>query len=106
MVTLARDDAVAKGITVNGLPFMLKRPTGYGDIEDLDAYYQDCVIGGPGAFIVPVREAHQFADAIRTKLVREIAGGPDLNPLIQQAQDRERMNCLIGEMQRRRQWGP
>jgi hypothetical protein len=74
-VTLARDEAVAKGITINGLPFMLKRPTGYGDIENLDAYSQDCVIGGPSAFIVPVREAHQFADAIRTKLVREIGGG-------------------------------
>ena len=74
MVTLARNEAVAQGITINGLPFMLKRPTGIGDIEDLDLYYQDCVIGGPGAFIVPVRERRQFAEAIRTKLVREIAG--------------------------------
>jgi hypothetical protein len=106
MVTLARDEAVAEGITINGLPFMLKRPTGYGDIEELDAYYQDCVIGGPGAFMVPVREAQHFAEAIRTKLVREIAGGPDFEPLIRRVQDRERSNCLIGEIQRRRQWGP
>ena len=105
MVTLARNDAVGKGITINGLPFMLKRPTGFGDIENLDWYYQDCVIGGPGSFIVPVREKHHFADAIRTKLVREIAGLGDPEPLIRRAQERERMNCLIGEIQRRQRWG-
>jgi Protein of unknown function (DUF1194) len=107
MVTLARNDAVGKGITINGLPFMLKRPTGFGDIENLDWYYQDCVIGGPGAFIVPVREKHHFADAIRTKLVREIAGRNEaVEPLVKRAQERERMNCLIGEIQRRQRWGP
>jgi Protein of unknown function (DUF1194) len=106
MVTLARNDAVAKGITINGLPFMLKRPTGFGDIENLDWYYQDCVIGGPGAFIVPVREKQHFADAIRTKLVREIAALGEPEPLIRRAQERERMNCLIGEIQRRQRWGP
>jgi hypothetical protein len=105
-VTLARDEAVAGGITINGLPFMLKRPSGMGDIENLDLYYRDCVIGGPGAFIVPVREARHFADAIRTKLVREIAGVPEPEPLVRLAQDRERFNCLVGEMQRRRQWEP
>jgi hypothetical protein len=39
LVTLARNDALAKGITVNGLPIMLKKP-GYLDIQDLDAYYR------------------------------------------------------------------
>src|SRR5215210_778085 len=65
MVTLARNEAIAQGTTINGLPFMLKRPTGLGDIENLDHYYQDCVIGGQGAFIVPVRESRHFAEAIR-----------------------------------------
>ncbi len=106
MVTLARDAALAKGIVINGLPLMLKRPTGWGDIENLDHYYQDCVIGGPGAFIVPVRERAQFADAIRTKLVREIADLRDPHPLIHRAQAREPMNCLIGEQMRRRNYGP
>ena len=106
IVTLARNEAVAQGITINGLPFMLKRPTGMGDIENLDLYYQDCVIGGPGAFIIPVRERQQFAGAIRTKLVREIAGELEPEALIKPAQDRERFNCLVGEMQRRRQWEP
>lgn len=107
VVTLARDEAVRQGVTINGLPFMLKRPTGYGDIENLDEYYKDCVIGGPGAFIVPVREARHFADAIRTKLVREIAAlPPDPEPLVRSAEDRERSNCLIGEIMRRQRFGP
>src|SRR5215831_11978932 len=50
-VTLARDDVLAAGITINGLPIMLKRPNSFTmDIENLDVYYEDCVIGGPGAF--------------------------------------------------------
>ena len=106
MVTLARDAAVAAGVTINGLPFMLKRPTGIGDIENLDLYYEDCVIGGQGAFIVPVREARHFADAVRTKLLREIAGTVVSEPLVKMAQGRERPDCLIGERMRRRQFGP
>jgi hypothetical protein len=105
-VTLARDDAVASGITINGLPFLLKRPSGRGEIENLDLYYLDCVIGGPGAFIVPVREAHHFADAIKTKLVREIAGMKEPEPLLKRAQERERSNCLTGEILRNQQRGP
>jgi hypothetical protein len=98
----ARDEAVARGITVNGLPIMLKRPGGYFDIEDLDAYYRDCVIGGPGAFMVPVRERRHFADAIRTKLVREIA---DLGaPLVQPAQAQPRANCFSGESPSWERW--
>ena len=54
-------------------------------MEDLDLYYRDCVIGGQGAFIVPVRERAQFADAIRTKIVREIAGDPEAH-LVKPAQ--------------------
>jgi hypothetical protein len=105
-VTMARDDAVAKGVVINGLPFMLKKPSGFGDIEHLDLYYEDCVIGGPGAFVLPIRERHQIADATRTKLVREIADDHPWEPLVKPAQARERMNCLIGEAMRRQQWGP
>ena len=105
-VTLARDDAVAQGIVINGLPIMMKRPTGFGDIENLDWYYRDCVIGGTGSFIVPVRERSHFAEAIKTKLVREIADAGEPEPLVKRAQERERMNCLIGEMQRRQRWEP
>jgi hypothetical protein len=100
----ARDEAVAKGIVINGLPLMLKRPTGFGDMENLDHYYQDCVIGGAGAFLVPVRERQQFAEAIKTKILREIAGlrGPQIQhawhsveplDLVRRVQEREPMNC-------------
>ena len=44
------------------------------DIDNLDVYYEDCVIGGPGAFVVPIRERAKFIEATRTKLVLEIAG--------------------------------
>jgi hypothetical protein len=91
-VTSARDEAVAKGITINGLPIMLKRPRGPGEIEDLDRYYLNCVIGGQGAFLVPVRERFQFAEAIKTKIIREIAGRyPE--PHVQHAQAALPIDC-------------
>ena len=102
-VAPARDEAVAGGVVINGLPIMLKRGTSAWDIPDLDLYYKDCVIGGQGAFVVPVRERAQFAAAIRTKLVLEIAGRPLPEPLVRPAQAEARVNCLVGEMQRRRQ---
>ncbi len=75
LVTVTRDEVLAKGITINGLPIMLKRPNASTmDIDQLDIYYEDCVIGGPGAFVIPIRERDQFKEAIRTKLVLEIAG--------------------------------
>ena len=67
-MSFLRSSGSSIAFAINGLPFLMKRPTGYGDIENLDHYYQDCVIGGPGAFIVPVRQAHDFVDAIRTKV--------------------------------------
>ena len=102
-VTAARDDALAAGVTVNGLPILMKRGTSAWDIPDLDLYYRDCLIGGRGAFMVPVLEREQFAKAIRTKLVLEIAGRPLPEPLVRPAQAEARVNCLVGEMQRRRQ---
>ncbi|HEY7382751.1 MAG TPA: DUF1194 domain-containing protein [Beijerinckiaceae bacterium] len=106
VVTVARDEAVAQGIVVNGLPIMLKRP-GYLDIPDLDIYYRDCVIGGTGSFMVPVRHRDQFAQAIKTKIMREIADLAPPQPLIQRAQAGEaaRANCLVGETQWRERMG-
>ena len=104
MVTAARDDAVAAGITVNGLPLMLKQP-GYFDIPDLDLYYKGCVIGGPGAFVVPVRERGQLREAIKTKILLEVAGGVPDAPLVQPAQAEARPNCLVGEAQWRDRMG-
>jgi hypothetical protein len=104
-VTSARDDAMAQGITINGLPIMLKRPDSFWDIEDLDLYFQDCVIGGPGAFMIPVREKRHFAEAIKTKIVREIAGQPQPNAFIQSAQAERTVHCLAGENRRRQRMG-
>jgi hypothetical protein len=96
-VTQARDEALARGITINGLPIMLNRARGYWDVENLDIYYRDCVIGGSGAFMVPVRERQQFAQAIKTKIIREIAGlddGPKPVPIQAEAPT----NCGAGGM--------
>ncbi|MGA0533204.1 DUF1194 domain-containing protein [Hansschlegelia sp. KR7-227] len=74
-VESARDAVLARGVVINGLPLLLKRPSfSMMDVGELDVYYRDCVIGGPGAFMAPVRAIDQFAEAVRTKLVMEIAG--------------------------------
>jgi hypothetical protein len=106
LVTLARDDVLAAGITINGLPIMLKRPSSFTmDIENLDVYYEDCVIGGPGSFVVPIREREQFKEATRTKLVLEVAGGPgDLAATPVQLR-KPRISCTIGEQMWQRRWG-
>jgi hypothetical protein len=105
-VTIARDDVLAAGITINGLPIMLKRPNSFTmDIENLDIYYEDCVIGGPGAFVVPIREREQFKEATRTKLVLEIAGRtPERRVMPAQARA-PRISCTIGEQMWRDRWG-
>lgn len=74
-VTLARDRAVSEGIIINGLPIMNGRADAEGNLPlpDLDQYYRDCVIGGPGAFIVVAHSFDEFGVAIRRKLISEIA---------------------------------
>jgi len=68
LANLARDDAIAAGVTINGLPILALEP-------DLDTYYQNNVIGGPGAFIVVAERYETFAAAILKKLITEIASG-------------------------------
>jgi hypothetical protein len=97
-VTGARDAALAKGIVINGLPIMVKEPSyATTDIRDLDLYYEDCVIGGPGAFIMTIRNREKFQEAIRTKLVREVAGVTPERPVVPAAATEPRVSCLIGE---------
>jgi hypothetical protein len=101
-----RDDVLAAGITINGLPIMLKRPLPNSlDIENLDIYYEDCVIGGPGAFVVPIRERAQFKDAVRTKLVLEVAGRTPRARIVPAQARVPRISCTIGEEMRRQRWG-
>lgn len=96
-VTEARDAAVAQGVTVNGLPLMLKEETiSWQSMLHLDHYYEDCVIGGPGAFSIPVRSKEGFSDAIRMKLVLEIAGLVDDQPkIIRASGQRDTVMCSL-----------
>jgi hypothetical protein len=106
LVTLVRDDVVAAGITINGLPIMLKRPNSFTmDLERLDIYFEDCVIGGPGAFVIPIRERDQFKEAIRTKLVLEVAGRTPERRVIPAQGRAPRISCTIGEQMWRERWG-
>jgi uncharacterized protein DUF1194 len=105
LVELTRDDVLAAGITINGLPIMLKRPyAGSMDIPNLDEYYEDCVIGGPGSFVIPIREREKFIEATRTKLVLEVAGRQP-EPQIMPTASRARVSCTIGERMWQERWG-
>jgi len=89
---------VAAGVTINGLPLMMKtNKNSWQAMLNLDHYYEDCVIGGPGSFAIPVRSKEGFADAIRMKLVLEIAGlhlkEPD--PYFQHVSGREPVRCNL-----------
>jgi hypothetical protein len=91
-VTHARDAAVSEGITINGLALMLKRPDGPLEIEKVDQYYRDCVIGGLGAFMIAVRERGEFAEAIKSKIIREVTSRFSA-ATIQKAVAEPRVNC-------------
>jgi hypothetical protein len=93
-VTLMRDQVVDAGITINGLPIMMKRPYGYTSDANLDVYYQDCVIGGPGSFMIAIHERDQFKEATRTKLVLEIAGRTPKQPVIPAQLKTPRIYCF------------
>jgi len=75
-------------------------------IRELDIYYEDCVIGGPGAFLVTVESIDRIAEAIRRKLVLEIAGRPARVIPAQLAEEAPRIDCMIGEKLRRRWMDP
>ncbi len=69
---VARDDAVARGAIINGLPITS------GAEADVDSWYRDNIIGGPGAFLIVADGYDAFADAFRKKLTLEVAGlAPD-----------------------------
>jgi len=101
-VVPVRDELVGRGIVINGLPIMIKElnPSGFFNLPELDIYYEECVIGGTGAFIVTVSDPAHFAVAIRRKLVLEIAGRPASLQPAQWQRPEPRVDCLVGE----RQW--
>lgn len=102
-VVPVRDGVVADGIVINGLPVVLHTAVASAfDIPDLDQYYRSCVIGGAGAFMIPVKDVEEFASAIRRKLLLEISGLPASVVPVQDAPEHEGYDCLIGE--KRWQW--
>ncbi len=93
----ARNAALAKGIVINGLPILV-RPS--GTLARLDNYYADCVIGGPGSFMLPIRDPSEFSTAIRRKLILEVSGAePDAEVVPIQVDALTK--CTVGERQRR-----
>jgi len=105
-VTAARDAALEKGVVINGLPIMVKEPS-YStmDIDNLDFYYEDCVIGGPGSFVVTIKDRDKFKEAIRTKLLLEVAGKTPERRIVPVAEKEPRVNCMIGEKIWQDRWG-
>jgi len=79
-VEAARDKVLAEGVTINGLPIMNDRPT-FGRLPPvpLDEYFRESVVGGPGAFVIPAEDFQAFGQAVKRKLIREIAG-TDIGP--------------------------
>ena len=97
-VTKARDAALEQGITINGLPIIVKGTTvSMMDIDDLDLYYQDCVVGGEGSFVLAIRDREEFKEAIRTKLTLEVAGRTPQSWIVPAAEKEPRVSCVIGE---------
>ncbi len=68
-VLQVREEVLAKGVTINALPIIDDSTP-----DDLDRYFQACVIGGPAAFVLPAKGFTDFARAMRRKLVLEISG--------------------------------
>ena len=80
-VTAARDDAVAKGILVNGLVILTNNQVLFNAEHTnppggLEKYYRDNVVGGPGAFVMVAEDFDAFGKAIVKKLIAEIAAAP------------------------------
>ena len=77
-VTAARDEAIAKGVTINGLVILTEAPIPWNPLHTnplggLANYYRNNVIGGPGAFVMVAENSNSFGDVIVKKLIAEIA---------------------------------
>jgi hypothetical protein len=77
-VGAARDEAVAQGITINGLAILSAKPLSWNAEHTnppggLETYFRNNVIGGPGAFVVAAQDFNAFGQAIISKLIAEIA---------------------------------
>jgi hypothetical protein len=80
-VSQARDDAIAAGITINGLAIINEHPASwtYAHVQPpggLGKYYRENVTGGPASFVLEIHDFHDFGEAITRKLINEIAAVP------------------------------
>ncbi len=80
-VKLARDEALAKGVTINGLVILSDHPLSWNAEHTnppggLDKYYETNVIGGAGAFVMVAQNFNSFGQAIINKMIAEIAAVP------------------------------
>lgn len=98
-VVATRDAVISQGIVINGLPLMINEDAqAWSHLRHLDHYYEDCVIGGPGSFAIPVHSMSEFEDAIRMKLILEIAGlTPNPPGAIMKADGRPLVRCDLYE---------
>jgi len=81
---------------------MVKEARGLYSIPDLDIYYEECVITGESAFVIPIFRMDKLVASIRQKLVLEISGLQPERPV--RLRKASRMDCMIGEKLRERQW--
>jgi len=102
-VALVRDELVARGFTINGLPIVVTGEYGTGDwgayYGKLDEYYQNCVIGGRRSFSIPAHGFQDFANAVRRKLILEISGdvpssAPSVIKVATPAPSSSTQNCI------------
>lgn len=100
-VLTARENAIAAGVGINGLVILNQRPgpLGFPIMEDLDIYYEECVIAGQGAFVLVADGFEDFARAIKRKLVLEIAGIQASDTAV--VRRVASYDCLVGERQLR-----
>lgn len=75
-IASARAQVLSAGITINGLAVLCRYCSGRPVDYDLEAAFRTGIVGGPGAFVVTADSPATFSDAVRRKLVLEIAGGP------------------------------
>ncbi|MEM6387889.1 MAG: DUF1194 domain-containing protein [Pseudomonadota bacterium] len=100
-VEMARDKAVEQGFVINGLPLMTQDGNAFWSLADLDLYYEACVVGGPGAFVIPVLEWQEFPLAVRRKIVLELVGPPEaIHPAARSGWRTDGYDCFIGEKMR------
>lgn len=101
-VAPVRATLLAQKVTINGLPILINPsgvPGGIG-FTGLDEYYQDCVIGGPGSFVIPIKTLADFAPAIRRKLILEIAWEPQhlgVVPVVDAVGAAPRVDCAAAD---------